>query len=296
MPRASSQGGHGHGRGMTPGAQPTIDEYGVSITPFQPTPFQTSKNDSRITMECWIAANTMIHVLLTTQFNFKTEGPLIDTLQQHQSRCRIGQLPAQEWLRPYAIPSMRTPSQHTLSRASMSTISLDDLNNNVTEPTASVIKLVLDELSTVQGKLVQDAEGYLLALSLQHDTSTMSEEDQMACIVARANLILDKQNLQDYFLHGWDADREKILVFSAPAYLKFHKAFWFGRSSPFLNDSTSRAWISKPSWFMYELMGAALYCIIRRAATGQLSKSQNTLHFTMQEFQPVTLGIQNAIK
>ncbi|KAG1896174.1 uncharacterized protein F5891DRAFT_1193408 [Suillus fuscotomentosus] len=359
MPRASSQGG----RGTTPGAQPTVDEYGVSITPFQPTPFQTSENDSRIATERRIAANTMIH----------TEGPPIDTLQQHQSRRRIGQLPAQERLRPYAIPSTRTPSQHTSSRASMSTISLDDLNDDgtrsqrsqrakrgskqsakvkpsniafydendkkniyharklivldmiletgweadrnilvaiaeeclssacarnahLTEPTAGVIKLVLDELSTVWGKLVQDAEGYLSALGLQHDTSTMSEEDQTARIVARANLILDEQNLQDYFLHGWDADREKILVFSAPAYLKFHEAFWFGRSSPFLNDSTSRARISKPSWFMYELTGAALYCIIRRAATGQLSKSQNTLHFTTQEFQPVALGIRNAIK
>ncbi|KAG1845034.1 hypothetical protein C8R48DRAFT_678256 [Suillus tomentosus] len=363
MPRASSQGGRGRGRGTTPGAQPTVDEYGVSITPFQPTPFQTSENDSRIATERRIAANTMIH----------TEGPPIDTLQQHQSRRRIGQLPAQERLRPYAIPSTRTPSQHTSSQASMSTISLDDLNDDgtrsqrsqrakrgskqsakvkpsniafydennkkniyharklvvldmiletgweadrnilvaiaeeclssacarnahLTEPTAGVIKLVLDELSTVRGKLVQDAEGYLSALGLQHDTSTMSEEDQTARIVARANLILDEQNLQDYFLHGWDADREKILVFSAPAYLKFHEAFWFGRSSPFLNDSTSRARISKPSWFMYELTGAALYCIIRRAATGQLSKSQNTLHFTTQEFQPVALGIRNAIK
>ncbi|KAG1822341.1 hypothetical protein EV424DRAFT_1346557 [Suillus variegatus] len=213
MPHAGSQGG----RGMTPGTQPTIDEYGVSITPFQPTPFQTSKNDSRIATERWIAANTMIH----------TKGPLIDTLQQHQSCRRIGQLPAQERLRLYAIPSTRTPSQHTLSQASMSTISLDDLNDNVTEPTAGVIKLVLDELSTVQGKLVQEAEGYLSALGLQHDTN-MSKEDQMACILARANLILDEQNLQHYFLHSWDADHKKILVFLAPTYLKFHEAFWFG--------------------------------------------------------------------
>ncbi|KAG1866443.1 hypothetical protein C8R48DRAFT_672179 [Suillus tomentosus] len=289
----NSQGSRSHGRGTTSGAQPTVDEYGVSITPFQPTPFQASENDSRVTTERRIAANTMIH----------TEGPPIDTLQQHQSRRRIGQLPAQECLRPYAIPSTRTPSQHMSSRASMSTILLDNLNDDgtrsqrsqLTEPTAGVIKLILDELSTVQGKLVQDAEGCLSALGLQHDNK-MSEEDQMARILARANLILDEQNLQDYFLHGWDADREKILVFSAPAFLNFHETFWFGRSSPFLNDSTSRAQISKPSWFMYELSGAALYCVIRRAATGRLSKSQNILQFTTQEFQPVALGIWNAIK
>ncbi|KAG1738331.1 uncharacterized protein EDB91DRAFT_1249253 [Suillus paluster] len=50
------------------------------------------------------------------------------------------------------------------------------------------------------------------------------------------------------------------------------------------------------SWYMYELSGAALNCAIRRAATGRLSKSKNVLPFSTHEFQPVAIGIWNAMR
>ncbi|KAG1825740.1 uncharacterized protein BJ212DRAFT_1295111 [Suillus subaureus] len=348
MPRTGSQGGHGHGHGSAiPGAQSGANEHRMSIPPFQPILFQMSHNDSGITTEHQIAANNMIY----------TEGPTIDTLQQHQSCCRSTQLLLQDQLRPYAIPSSRTSSHRTSSRVSMSTMSLDNLDDNstnsqharhgsrhgalklskigfysennkqniyharklivlnmilesgweddcntldaiareclssacvrtshITKPTTAIIKL-----------LVQEAEGCLPALGLQPD-GTLSPEDDMACIIACVNAILDEKNLQDYFLHGWDTEHSKILVFSAVVYFKFHEGFWFGRNSPFLNDPAARVQISKPSWFMYELLGAALYCAICHAATGRLSKTKNVLQFSAHEFQPVAAGIRNAIK
>lgn len=124
----------------------------------------------------------------------------------------------------------------------------------------------MDELSNIRGKLVQEAESYLLALGLQPE-GTITGEDDTARIIARANVLLDKRNLQDYFLHGWDSDRSKILVFSSKPYFNFHEGFWFGRNSPFINDPASRTRISKPSWFMYELSGAAVSLFVESLDT-----------------------------
>ncbi|KAG2054214.1 hypothetical protein BDR06DRAFT_1007889 [Suillus hirtellus] len=357
MPCAGS--GRGHGRSSaTSGAQSSIDEHGLpqSIPPFQPNPFQATCDESGIAMDHRITASNMIH----------TQGPAIDTLQQHQSSRRT-QLPQQERLRPYVIPSSRTPSQHTSSRASMSTMSLDDLdddgtcsqrvrrgskrdalrplkigfyneqdkeniylarklmvldmiletgwednrsalediareclssacarNNHVTESTSAIVKLVMDELPNIRGKLVQEAEGCLPALGLQPD-NTLSVEDDTARIVECSEVMLNERSMHTYFLHGWDAARMKTLVFSGDVYWNLHESFWFGRNSPFLNDPVARARISTPSWVMYELTGAALYCAIHHAATGRLSKTKNVLQFSTQEFQPVAIGIRTAI-
>ncbi|KAG2361862.1 hypothetical protein BDR07DRAFT_1485437 [Suillus spraguei] len=72
--------------------------------------------------------------------------------------------------------------------------------------------------------------------------------------------------------------------------------FWFRQNLPFLNDPAVRTRILKPSWFMYGLLGTALYCAIRRTATDRLAKTKNVLQFSTQEFQPVAIGIQNTIK
>ncbi|KAG1727298.1 hypothetical protein EDD22DRAFT_961273 [Suillus occidentalis] len=168
-------------------------------------------------------------------------------------------------------------------------------NGHMTEPNDKILKLILGELSNIQGKLVQEAEGCLPALGLQPDDNE-SIDEELAHILAHANIILDETNLRDYFLHGWDTECQKILVFSAKVFLDFHQAFWFGQNLPFINDAASRARISKPLWFMYKLLGAALNCVIHCATTGWLSKSKKVLQFLTQEFQPVAAGIQKAIQ
>ncbi|KAG1773361.1 hypothetical protein EV702DRAFT_1048272 [Suillus placidus] len=168
-------------------------------------------------------------------------------------------------------------------------------NNHVTESTSSIIKLVMDELPNIRGKLVQEAEGFLPALGLQPD-NTLSVEDDTAHIVERSEVMLNERIMHTYFLHGWDTARMRTLVFSADAYWRLHESFWFWRNSPFLNDPAARAQISTLSWVMYELMGAALYCTIRHAATGRLSKTKNVLQFLTQEFQPVAMGIRKVMK
>lgn len=64
MPRAGS--GRGRGRsGATSGPQPAIDEHGLgpqSIPPFQPNPFQATRDDSGVATDRRIAASNMIHV------------------------------------------------------------------------------------------------------------------------------------------------------------------------------------------------------------------------------------------
>ncbi|KAG1747044.1 uncharacterized protein EDB91DRAFT_1079682 [Suillus paluster] len=106
--------------------------------------------------------------------------------------------------------------------------------------------------------------------------------------------MLNENDLRNYFLHGWDVDRGKILMFSAVTYFNFHQGFWFGRNSPFLDVPMSR--ILNLSWYVYELSGAMLNCAICHAATGQLSKSKNVLPFSTHEFQPVAIGIRNAMR
>lgn len=143
----------------------------------------------------------------------------------------------------------------------------------VTEGTSSIVKLVMDELPNIRGKLVQEAEGFLPALGLQPD-NTLSVEDDTARIVERAEGMLNERIMHNYFLHGWDAARMKTLVFSADVYWNLHESFWFGRNSPFLNDPAARARISRPSWVMYELTGAAVCLFVKR-----FSGADSFLHY-----------------
>ncbi|KAG2357541.1 hypothetical protein BDR07DRAFT_1490576 [Suillus spraguei] len=59
---------------------------------------------------------------------------------------------------------------------------------HITEPMTGVVKLILDKLLNIQGKLVQEAKTWLLALGLQPDI-TLTPEDDMACIRAHANTL-----------------------------------------------------------------------------------------------------------
>jgi hypothetical protein len=47
----------------------------------------------------------------------------------------------------------------------------------VTESTPAIIKLVMDELPSIRGKMVQEAEGYLPAFGLQHNNMLPAEDD-----------------------------------------------------------------------------------------------------------------------
>ncbi|KAG2359017.1 hypothetical protein BDR07DRAFT_1379005 [Suillus spraguei] len=114
---------------------------------------------------------------------------------------------------------------------------------------------------------------WLLALGLQPDITLMPEDD-MAHIRARANTLLDEINLEDYFLNGWDAERSK--------------ASGSGETHP--SSMTQQREHDLKTLMVH------LYCAIRCAATGRLAKTKNILQFSTQEFQPVAIGIRNAIK
>ncbi|KAG1751024.1 hypothetical protein EDB19DRAFT_1824780 [Suillus lakei] len=114
MPRSNSGSGHGCGCGCsTSGAQvaPADTKHTGSIPPFQPIPFQ---HESNSTLEHLASAATMI----------ETDGDPTNTLLEHQSHQWSSQLPSQEHLRPYSIPSSRTTSRRT-SRASRSIYDVD---------------------------------------------------------------------------------------------------------------------------------------------------------------------------
>jgi hypothetical protein len=143
----------------------------------------------------------------------------------------------------------------------------------VTESTSAIVKLVMDELPNIRGKLVQEAEGCLPALGLQPD-NTLSVEDDTAHIVEHSEAMLNERNMHTY-LHGWDAACMKMLVFSSNVYWNLHETFWFGRNSPFLNDPAARARISTPSWVMYELTGAAVSLFVKH-----FSGTDSNLHDT----------------
>lgn len=128
----------------------------------------------------------------------------------------------------------------------------------VTSSTEGINKLIFDGLSTIRGKLVNEAERVLSSLDIYPpDDSTLSDEERIVYIQQRADLLLDDKNLSHYVLHGYDPERGKILVYSAPPYLDLHEDFWFGRNSPFI-DPQARSLISQISWFMYALTGAAV--------------------------------------
>ncbi|KAG2347330.1 hypothetical protein BDR05DRAFT_945105 [Suillus weaverae] len=134
MPCAGSGCGCGCGcSNTTSGAQFTIDEHGLgpqSIPPFQPNPFQVTRDDTQagVATDRRIMAGNMIHKALPL-IPYSNISCLAADLV---SCCRSSQLLQQEWLRPYAITSSHTPSQHTSLRASMSTMSLDDLDDDGT--------------------------------------------------------------------------------------------------------------------------------------------------------------------
>ncbi|KAG1724320.1 uncharacterized protein EDB91DRAFT_1255277 [Suillus paluster] len=354
MPRSQGGSGRGRGRGRSvSGAQVAIPdsiERTGSIPPFQSIPFQ---HQSSSTLEHLTSAAAMI----------ETDRDATDTLLEHQSRQRSSQLPSQERLRPYSIPSSRTTS-HRTSRGSGSTYGVDgnerplaerarrsskmelkptdmkyyseadqknikharkliildmllesgwqktsnlgsiaaecisqasDTSGHVTECTDSINKLIFDGLSTIRGKLVNEAERVLSYLKIyQSDDSAMNDDKRSNHIKQCVMLLTDDTNLLEYILHGYDDERGKILVYSALFFLDLHEDFWFGCNSPFLNPQ-SRALILHISWPMYSLTGAAIICVIRRASEGRLSKTKNVLQFSTEEFSGVAEGIRKAM-
>ncbi|KIK31538.1 hypothetical protein CY34DRAFT_111336, partial [Suillus luteus UH-Slu-Lm8-n1] len=109
MPR--SQGGPGRGRGRSASRAQVAAPTGT-LPPFQPIPFNPNSSS---TLERLASAAAMI----------ETSGAPTDTLLEHQGHQRSSQLPSQERLRPYSIPSSRTTSRHT-SRASASVFDADE--------------------------------------------------------------------------------------------------------------------------------------------------------------------------
>ncbi|KAG1883459.1 hypothetical protein F4604DRAFT_1677776 [Suillus subluteus] len=133
------------------------------------------------------------------------------------------------------------------------------VSGHVTEPMEGINKLIFDGLSTIRGKLVNEAERVLSALDIYPpDDTTMSDDEKNDYIQQRANNLLDDKHISGYTLHGYDPDRGKTLVYSAPAYLDLHEDFWFGCTSPFL-DPQSRVLITHISWIMYALTGAVAH-------------------------------------
>jgi hypothetical protein len=128
----------------------------------------------------------------------------------------------------------------------------------VTSSTEGINKLIFNGLSTIRGKLVNEAEQVLSSLDIYPpNDSTLSDEERIVYIQQRADLLLDDKNPSHYVLHGYDPERGKILVYSAPPYLDLHEDFWFGRNSPFI-DPQARSLISQISWFMYTLTGTVV--------------------------------------
>ncbi|KAG0695442.1 hypothetical protein DFH29DRAFT_880050 [Suillus ampliporus] len=143
------------------------------------------------------------------------------------------------------------------------------VTDHVTEATDGVMYLVFEELANIQGKLVIATEGCLPDFGI--NPNTMTDE----AIQQRVGILVDSTNLEEYFLNSWDLERGKALVFSSPPFLRLHHEFWFGHQSPFLNP---------------RLTGTA------HALEGRLSGSRNVLQFTTEEFCPVALEIQEAMK
>lgn len=128
----------------------------------------------------------------------------------------------------------------------------------VTQSTDAINKLIFDGLSTIRGKLVNETERIISALDLYPPADCgLSDNEKDAYVQERATLLLDDTNLSKYALHGYDPDRGKILVYSAPPFFDLHKDFWFGHNSPFL-DPQSQSLISSISWHMYSITGAAV--------------------------------------
>ncbi|KAG1832345.1 hypothetical protein F4604DRAFT_1946058 [Suillus subluteus] len=170
-----------------------------------------------------------------------------------------------------------------------------DTSGHVTQSTEGVNKLVFDGLSTIRGKLVNDAERVLSSLGIYPpDDSSLSDDEKIDYIKQRATQLLDDKNLAEYALHGYDPERGKTLVYSAPPFLDLHEDFWFGRNSPFLNPQ-SRVLISCISWYMYSLTGAAIMCVIRHASEGRLSKTKNVVQFSTEDYSGVAGGIRQAM-
>jgi hypothetical protein len=128
----------------------------------------------------------------------------------------------------------------------------------VTQPTDAINKLIFDGLSTIRGKLVNESERIISAVDLYPPADcALTDDEKDVYVKEHAAVLLDDTNLSKYALHGYDPDREKILVFSALPFFDLHEDFWFGRNSPFL-DSQSQSLISSISWHMYSLTGAAV--------------------------------------
>jgi len=126
----------------------------------------------------------------------------------------------------------------------------------VTSSTEGINKLIFNGLSTIRGKLVNEAKWVLSSLDIYPpNNSTLSDEERIIYIQQHVDLLLNDKNLPHYVLHGYDPERGKILVYFAPPYLDLHEDFWFGRNSPFI-DPQSRSLILQISWIMCALMGA----------------------------------------
>ncbi|KAG2139904.1 hypothetical protein BD769DRAFT_1663072 [Suillus cothurnatus] len=132
-------------------------------------------------------------------------------------------------------------------------------SGHIMSSTEGINKLIFNGLSTIRGKLINEAERALSSLDIYPpDNSTLSDEERIIYIQQRVDLFLDDKNLSHYILHSYDPERGKILIYSAPPYLDLHEDFWFGRNLLFI-DPQSRSLILQISWFMYALTGSAIF-------------------------------------
>ncbi|KAG1859308.1 hypothetical protein F4604DRAFT_1930851 [Suillus subluteus] len=302
MPRSQGSGrGRGRSASTVQVANPNIPRPGESIHPFQPILFQPNPN----TIERLASAAAMIEMAIPS-IRYKNIN-LDDNLHSFHpkdvcassiydldgDKCpECARRSAKSEVKPTDMRYYEEPDQKNIKHA-CKLIVLDMLlesrwqktseleqvaaecisqasavSGHVTEPTEGINKLIFDGLSTIRGKLVNEAERVLSALDIYppNDT-TMSDDEKNDYIQQRVNDLLDDKHISGYALHGYDPDRGKTLVYSAPAYLDLHEDFWFGCTSPFL-DPQSRVLITRILWIMYALTGAAIMCVIRWIAGG----------------------------